>query len=301
MAADNAGSIDPMSQALNLRDAAPATHLEETELSRRISGEFGAEVVSQYVRHFVLHENQGVIVQPYLNLDFSLFDNKDGFVKNMSIIGGIWSSIHSHHPTPPGTSDGGVEAWYELDWSIGARADLVGGFDASIIYTEYTSPSRGLPDTSKNIVMHLGFNDTPYLEQFAVHPYAEVLIETDGMVGTDNDNGIYLELGINPSITLDETGEYPVKLSLPVAAGFSLGNFYADGDGDSQFFGGVRIGLNASVPLTFMNNAGYGTWTADAGATFWLFGDGVKDANEGPAGKNPNGAVVFNLGVNCNF
>jgi hypothetical protein len=301
MAADNAGSIDPMSQALNLRDAAPAAHLEETELSRRITGSFGTQVVSQYISRFVLYENQGVIVQPYLNLDFSLFDNKDGFVKSASIIGGIWSSIHSHHPTPPGTSGGGVQAWYELDWSIGAKAKLAGGFDASVIYSEFTSPSRGLPDSSKNIIINVGFDDTPYLEKFAVHPYAQVLIETDGMVGTDPDNGTYLELGINPGITFDETGTYPITLSLPVAAGFSLGNFYNDGQGNSEFFGGVRIGLDASVPLTFMNNAGYGTWTANAGATWWIFGDGVKDANEVAAGNNPSGALVVNAGVNCNF
>jgi hypothetical protein len=295
MAAE-AAPLDPMSQALALSSTTPATNLqEEAAVPSRISGFFGTTVSNAYISRWVLLENQGVMFQPYAEIDFSLFEEKEGFVKSSYLFGGVWSSLHTHKEA--GTINRG---WYEFDWYVGIAAGLGGGFSANLQYVEFISPANAF-GTAKNIILNVGFDDTEYLKTFALKPYVQLLWETDGKAGTGTDEGVYLELGINPGVTLGEGGTYPLTLSLPVAAGFSLGNFYNDAGGNENRFGGFRVGVAAGVPLAFMNGQGYGEWSASGNLTYWHFGDGTEDAATGPGSSGTDGEFVATVGVQCNF
>ena len=55
----------------------------------KISGELGFDIQTAYFRNGIMQENQGVIAQPYLNLSYRLWDNKekDAVVKNVRVVG----------------------------------------------------------------------------------------------------------------------------------------------------------------------------------------------------------------------
>ncbi len=56
----------------------------------------------------------------------------------------------------------------------------------------------------------------------------------------------------------------------------------------------------AGVPLAFLNSAGYGSWSASANVSFWYYGDGSQDFNEGPAGDGDYD-VIATLGIQSNY
>jgi hypothetical protein len=296
MAAES-DSLSPMSRAL--AETTPSVKLqEEAAVPSRVSGFVGTTVTNAYISRFILLENQGGIIQPYAELDFSLFDEKDGFIKSSYVFGGVWTSLHTHHETT-----GNLPGWYEFDWYVGIAAGLPGGFSANLQYVEFLSPADAF-GASKNVILNVGFDDEPYLDKFALNPYIQLLWETAGKAGTGDDQGVYLEVGINPGFTFSEEGEYPLTLSFPIAAGFSLFNFYEDAGGAENRFGGVRFGVAAGVPLAFMNGQGYGEWSASGNVTYWIYGDGVEDANTGAGANDPDdifGDLVVTLGVQCNF
>jgi hypothetical protein len=308
MAAPGAETLSPLSSALALSNAtAPAVQLqEEAEVESRISGFVGMTVTHEYISRWLIQENEGAQFQPYAEIDFSLFDEKEGFVKSSYVFAGIWNSLHTTSPGNPGNELGG---WYEFDWYVGIAASLGGGFSGNVQYVEFLSPGGSFA-SNKNIILNLGFDDSPYLDKFALKPYIQVLWELEdkagaaGGDGSEPDEGLYLEIGVNPGLTLMEESEYPVSLSVPIAFGFSVTNFYNDAGGEENHFGGARVGVAAGVPLAFMNGKGYGDWSASGNVSYWFFGDGTTDANTAAAADDPDditGDLVVTVGVQCNF
>lgn len=302
MAATEAGTLNPMATAMALSNAtAPVIQLQEAaEPETRISGFIGTTVTHEYITRFIILENDGAILQPYAEIDYSLFDEKEGFVKSSYVFAGVWNSLHTDNST---NFPGELGGWFEFDWYVGIAATLGGGFSGNIQYVEFLSPGQAF-GSAKNVILNLGFDDSPYLDKFALKPYVQILWETDGKAGTGNDEGVYFEIGGNPGITFSEESTYPITLSVPFAFGFSIANFYNDANGNENHFGGARVGLAAGVPLAFMNDKGYGQWSASGNVTYYFFGDGVKDANTGEAANDPDditGDLVVSLGVQCNF
>ena len=114
--------------------------------------------------------------------------------------------------------------------------------------------------TSKKSPSRHEYDDSPYLEEWAVTPYALLAIEL-----RDAENGsedIYLELGgANSTLRSSTAKACPVDLTFPFALGFSLDDFYQDaGDADNEFFGFLKLGAEASMDLD-MIPANYGNWT----------------------------------------
>lgn len=60
-----------------------------------ITGDIGVAVVSSYISRGVVNENQGAIVQPYLDLYFNMYTGT-GFLNKIQMNLGPWSSIHSN-------------------------------------------------------------------------------------------------------------------------------------------------------------------------------------------------------------
>jgi hypothetical protein len=253
-----------------------------------VHGLVGSDFTTHYISRGLDLEDQGFIAQPYVELDFTLAQNKDAtFSKTIGFVG-IWNSLHSQHTDaglatsdpdtglrPPVTTD----LWYEFDWYAGVAFDIK-DFNLNLSYWEFTSPNQGF-GRSKNLQAKLSYNDTKLWNGgkdtgFALKPYGIVFVETDGKAGSGTDEGIYVELGMEPTIfTLAKDGTYPIALSVPTKIGLGFSDFYED----DEALGFISVGLKASVPLTFMP-ARYGAWSANAGVYYYYYGAGVDDFNK---------------------
>jgi len=244
-------------------------------------------------------EDQGFIAQPYIELDFTLQEG-DGFISKTVAFGGIWSSLHSQH-TDQGLASGtpGVSAtdvWYENDWYFGVAFDLAKNFNLNLSYWEFTSPNDGF-GTSKNLQAKLAYNDVDAWggKGFALKPYGIVFIETDGKAGSGSDEGVYIELGIEPTVySFNSDSAYPVAISVPVKVGLGFSDFYED----DETLGFVSAGLKLSVPLAFIPSS-YGSWSAYSSVTYYFYGDGVDDFNK-LAGDGDDD-IVAAFGVSMTF
>jgi hypothetical protein len=277
----------------------------EAPVERRVSGDAGFSVVSQYVSRGVIFENQGAIVQPYADLYFSLYQKEEGFLNKVQLNLGIWNSFHTKE-TDKGLVSGGnggpTPYWYEFDFTPGFTFTFAKYFTFNPSYYAFLSPNDGF-STFQGINLKLLIDDSPWLKAFALHPSFTVLFEVDNKAGTGKDEGVYYELAIQPAVPIG-----PVTLSFPVTAGFGSGNFYgsqrANGTIENEGFGFVSPGVQVDVPLKFIP-ASYGTWNFTTYYKAYYEGDGTRDFNT--AGRG--GAVrdgdrwehVFSGGIGMNF
>jgi hypothetical protein len=272
-----------------------------------VHGLVGVDFPTEYISRGLVLEDQGFIAQPYMELDFTLFQNKDATLSKAIGFAGIWNSLHSQHTDaglatadpatgdrPPVTTD----MWYEFDWYVGFAFDIA-DFNLNLSYWEFISPNQGF-GTSKNLQAKLAYNDTKLWNHgkdtgFALKPYGIVFVETDGKAGSGSDEGVYIELGIEPTVyTLAASSTYPVALSVPVKIGLGFSDFYEDDDA----LGFISGGLKASVPLAFMGTR-YGAWSATAGVYYYYYGEGVDDFNKGTGDGDDD--IVGTFGVSFTF
>lgn len=224
-----------------------------------------------------------LVIQPGADVSFALFSDGDFSVDYYL---GTWNSFTTE------TDDFG-DSWYESDLYTGFAIGLPGGFSADVAYILLYGPSGG-GEFAQEIDLGIGYDDSAiwadagveYAGFAGLQPYALLVFETSG--GSDGgDEGIYLELGVEPTFALVEAEDYPVTLSLPVAVGLSIDDYYQHtddaGNRDDAFFGFVSVGVNFSVPLSFIP-AEYGAWEAGAGVTFLFLGDGLEDFSDNDAG-----------------
>lgn len=262
--------------ALVLPTAALAAE-EAKDPARNISGSVGLDIYTDYISRGVLYENQGFIAQPYGELAFKLYEAKEG-VQGVSLFAGVWNSLHSEQT---GAIDGSTsDAWFEIDWYAGLSFAFMDKWTFKAQYGEFISPSDAF-GTCKNLQFVLAFNDADLIAKgFALNPYVQLFIELDGKAGTGSDEGVYVELGIAPAFALTQ-GDYGLTLTIPVAIGLGFDDFYTkieDGDTEDDTFGFVKVGATLSMPLAFMADAGFGTWTFAVGGEVYFFGDAAEQA-----------------------
>lgn len=266
--------------------------VEELQKSA-ITGDLGVNFVSEYISRGVVFENQGVIAQPYLNLYFSLYEG-EGFINKVSLNLGLWSSLHSHTPVESTTS-----AWYEFDYTGGLAVTFAKNFTLTTSYVEFTSPGDYFI-TCRGINLNLAYDDSALLGAFALKPHLAVLFEVDGHTGAsyaaDGGNGIAYEFGIAPSVAFAKESAYPVTVTFPVNVGFGNSDFY-----EEDPFGYVSAGTNVAVGLGFIPSR-YGTWTYNAGFTYYYLGDSAKNYSETVNGAGGNDSrYVFSTGLGLAF
>lgn len=242
----------------------------------KVSWTLGADLVTEYWFRGIAQENQGWILQPYVDATVNLIERGD---YTLAAYAGTWNSVHFDNPTSDGDGDG--DNWYEADFFAGVALGLPGGFGLDVSYLNLYAPSAG-DVFAQEIDVAVSWDDTELMESFgapdgfALGPYALVAFEIDGGSDAGSDEGIYLELGVEPSFTLTESEDYPLTLSIPIKAGFSIDDYYQDAEGDDDFFGYVDVGAVVSVPLAFIPND-YGAWTAAAGIHYIVLGDSAAD------------------------
>jgi hypothetical protein len=162
------------------------------------------------------------------------------------------------------------------------------------VYTFLTSPSDAF-ETVQELGFLVAFDDSEYLKEWSLKPYALLSIETgaDASDGADSDTGTYLELGIGPGFGFD-VGKTPVSIAFPVAVGFSLDNYYQDGSGDDEAFGFFQVGAKASFPLPIPQR--FGAWSMSAGVAGLFLGEHTEDYNAGDDAE-----IIGTVGVQVNF
>lgn len=251
-----------------------------------ISFTAGFDITSQYWFRGLAQENQGFIIQPWLDMSVSLIDNDDF---SFSTYIGTWNSVHDNEQSknPAGTGDGA--GWFEADFYIGGALEIKSmGVTLDLSYINLYGPDTG-GIFAEEIDLGISYDDSSLWGDsgFALNPYATFAFEING--GSDNgtNQGTYLELGIEPSFTIIE-GSTPIDLAIPVTLGLGLDDYYEDGQavpGDDTF-GFLDIGAVLSMPLPMP--AEYGSWTASVGAHVIFLGD-TAETIAGPTGFNTTG------------
>ena len=130
---------------------------------------------------------------------------------------------------------------------------------------------------------------------FAFGPNATFSFELDNTSFGDKEGG-YFELAGAPGIELslpgDDTGDYPVGLTIPLAVGFSLYDYY-ETETDDDTFGFFSFGANAGLVLAFIPDD-FGEWSVNLGITVLVLSDTLKDVN---FGDNPYPVGTFSIAM----
>ncbi len=242
----------------------------------KVSVGAGIDFSSSYYFRGIVQETGGLIAQPYLEAGLSLFEGENGSV---SLAAGTWSSLHS---IGDAGFDGAPASFYETDFYAGLGFGFANGFGADVTYTAYMSP-RGSWGTVKELAIGLSHDDV-------IAPYITLAFEIDGSAAGDNE-GTYLELGIEPSLALDDA---PVGVSFPVAIGLSPSDYY-DPDGVNETFGFFSVGAMLGVPISGVP-AEFGSWEFTAGVQLLFFGDVLKTINGSDDGVQPIAIFGLSLG-----
>lgn len=267
-------ALPGLAQAGEKTHAATAV-IEKAKVSC-ITGDIGLTVVSQYVSKGVVYENQGAILQPYMDLFIKLYE-ADRFLSEVTLDLGTWSSFHSRRDTGAGVSQTSPRSWYEQDFTVGLSFTFARNFTFSPSYYIFASPNESF-DTFHGLNAKLTYDDTDLLGGFALNPYAQVMWELENKFGTGTEEGVNYEIGIAPSFPMG-----PIAVTFPVTAGFGSHNFYVNELGENEAYGWFSAGINLSYALVFVPER-FGTWSVNAGYSYYHLGDGTDYAYTEPDG-----------------
>lgn len=244
----------------------------------RISLRAGLDFPTAYYFRGILQEDEDFIAQPYASATFSLYDGGTSF-NSVSATAGIWNSFHAG-PTGGGGPNQSPESWYEADLYAGLTFGFLDSVEVAGFYTAYTSPN-GLFTTVHELAWSLNVDDSKFLGAFALSPHIVLAFEVDGQADGGANEGIYLEIGIEPGFTLLASETYPIAVSFPLTLGLSANDYYEDPNtGADETFGYFDGGIAVTVPLAFVP-PDFGTWQFYASAHFLVLGDSLETFNNG--------------------
>jgi hypothetical protein len=219
-------------------------------------------------------ENEGLVVQPLLLVFWDLYSSKTGFLENITLTTGAWSSIHSNESgADPGN-------WNEFDPIAGLAFKFAKYWKLETNYTAFDSMVDSYP-TSHHLEVKLGFDDSSFLGKFSLHPFVAYWWELENKAtvvfdpATSEESG-YFTVGINPSFNIGQ-----VKLEFPTYVNFVQDEFYQEFDGTGGGSGAAVFGteIKATVPMKFMPK-NMGSWNFYAGVKYYhLSNDGLRDGN----------------------
>src|SRR5690606_10561101 len=126
-------------------------------------------------------------------------------------------------------------------------------FSLSAVYTFYTSPANYF-STVQEVALSLSYDDSALWAErsgdleFALNPSVTLAAEVKNSA-FGPDEGIYLELGLSPSLSV-EAGDVPLSLSFPITVGFSVDDYYEDGAGEDDTFGYGKVGVALGADIS---------------------------------------------------
>ena len=244
----------------------------------RVSISAGVDWTSAYFFRGIKQETEDVILQPYGELSFKLVDQA-GALTALSVTGGFWNSLHTGPTGSDSVTASDPKIWYEFDGYVRLSAVLWEDLTTYALYTAYVSPNN-LFGTVQELAFGVAYNDAKLLGPFALNPSFLVAFELDGQADAGADQGVYAQIGIAPGYTFFAESAYPLAVSVPLAVGLSLSDYYEFGTGSDDTFGYFSGGVTASVPLAFVSPA-FGKWLVKGGVTVLYLGDNLKTINDG--------------------
>jgi len=242
-----------------------------------VSGSFGIDFTTAYFFRGILQENQGVIAQPHLELDYKLCAG-EGELHSLDLLLGQWNSLHDG---PTGSGGTNQSMWYESDFYAGLRAGLGERWSVDSTYTTYYSPNARFR-TVEEIAFGVAYNDDGQLRDgFAgLQPSARVAFELDGQADAGTRIGTYAQVAVAPSFGLGKAGGCDLSLTLPAIAAFSLSHYYQDATGKDHAFGYLDVACVLGSPLPFLPSR-LGPWKASLGLHLMLLGESNEQVNHG--------------------
>ena len=245
----------------------------------------GMDIGHAYFFRGIRQEDEGFIAQPWGDATFKLRETDE---TSTSLAVGFWNSLHSGPTESDGPSEN-VTAWYRADFYTGLSLGLGGGYEAGVAYRQFMSPNDSF-GTVKEITLSLGFDDSErWMGNFALAPHALLAIELDGQADRGTGEGVYLELGVEPGLTLQNA---PVSVVFPVTLGLSLANYYEDALGNDSTYGFFDMGAVASYPLAISES--YGSWKISGGLHLLFLGRSLEAFNDG---NQVRGIASFGLSI----
>lgn len=241
----------------------------------RVSLSVVSDFTTAYIFRGILQERNGFIWQPSAEVGFNLYEGDENSAFSSIDLGvGVWNSFQSNKTG----AVSGPSNLYETDIYPSLSMSFPNHLELSLTYYVYTSPN-GAFDTVQNFDMGLAYDDTElWGGDFSMAPSITVSFETDGTNFGDQ-QGSWLGLNAAPTFVAFAEAEYPLTLSVPLALGLSISDYY-EIDREDDTFGFFSFGLSGSVPLAFIP-ADYGAWSAYAGINVYVLGDNLKEANLG--------------------
>lgn len=242
-------------------------------------------------------ENEGLVFQPLFLVFWDLYSSKSGFLENVSLTTGVWSSFHSEESgADPGN-------WNEFDPIVGLSFKFAKKWKLDTTWTAFDSMVDSYP-TSQHLEVKLGYDDSELLGDFALHPYVAYWRELHNKAtvvfnsATSEESG-YFTLGINPSFKVGE-----VKIELPAFVNIVQDDFYQEFDGTGGGSGAAVFGagIKATVPLKFVPK-NMGAWSFYAGVKYYhLSNDGLRDGNSVLTPReHKDDLIQFHTGISVFF
>ena len=238
----------------------------------KLSLSMGVDASHAYFFRGIKQERQGLVVQPFADASFALFEDGEGLT-DVTLTIGQWNSLHSGPSGAEGPA-ANVASWYESDFFTGVTLGLE-NWEAGITYTSYLSPNDSF-GTVHELSLALSMDDSELLNGFALAPHVGIAIELSGQADGGASEGAYLELGVEPGLQLLEGG---ASVGFPVTLGVSLNNYYEDGAGFNDTFGYFDVGAVGSFPLGVPESVG--SWELTGGVHLLALGNYLEAINDG--------------------
>jgi len=245
-----------------------------------ITGDLGLNVVSAYYFHGVMENNHSASFQPYADIFLKAYEG-DGALNKVVFGLGVWESYNTDAKYQ---HVGNNSAWFEHDVTPSVALSF-GKVTITETYQFFSSPNNQFPD-SQGLSSKLSFDDADLLGAFALHPSVSLTHELDGKQanGNTSKHGNYWEASVAPSYSAG-----PVTVTLPLVMGFGSQSYY-----QKNGYAFTSAGLNVAYTLPVSKS--YGTWTANAGATYYTL-----DSKVVGNGTTANRDVVAQGGLGVAF
>ncbi|MDH3582844.1 MAG: hypothetical protein OER86_01365, partial [Phycisphaerae bacterium] len=176
----------------------------------------GFDVTTAYFFRGLPQENQGYIVQPYVELGLQVTDN-------LSVNLGMWNSVHENATfasAAAGSGGADIEDWYEADIYAGFGYQISDRLATSVTWTNLTSPADAFAKINE-VAVGFTYDDSgcwdEISEGLAMNPHVTVIQELQGQADLGTNEGLYLELGVGPQFNVSE--DEGVTLTIPITVG----------------------------------------------------------------------------------
>lgn len=263
-----------------VQDTAPSAGdaANEDSMLDRFSLDLSVAYQSDYFFRGIAQRSDAFNIQPGARVGFEAVATDDW---SLSLFAGSWMAFSDERAE--GARDAFIENFYEHDTYAGVSIG-VGRVSLDTTYTWYNSPSSDFWDT-QDITFMLGFDDAGLWDEsgvFGVNPWVALAIETRN-AASGPDSGVWLGLGVAPSVGLGETALGSATLAFPVTLGLSLDDYYQYSDGESDTFGYFEAGVKVSLALH--EKLGAAAPTLDVGVSQLFLGGALDDINGGDASE----------------